>query len=780
MFHFPLSSFVVFRLESSAKACAMAFLVLLMVGCSTPTDDAATQNATTPNESPASKSTSSLPLGLKPEYVGNEVCISCHQMLGERWRGSYHAKAMDFATPETVVGDFQNAQCTHGEEVARFFQKDGAFWAALDSPQTEYPIKYVIGFYPLQQYMVEFPDGRIQCLPYAWDVDGKKWYHLYPDEKIPVGDLLHWRQPAQNWNAVCASCHTTGLKRNFSFEKNAFHTTFVEMNVGCESCHGPGSLHVEMAKKRAEETQEAEVSPASRLRDPHYGFGFFTFEGADGPTATDACSTCHARRREIYPGFQPGAKFSDFYFPELLDTNAFYPDGQIREEVYEYSSFLQSKFYAIGGSCSDCHDRFIAKAPQTIVSGETKPPTVLEMCGKCHDPEIYDTPKHHFHNVAQSVEGTRCEDCHMPKTTYMGVDDRRDHAISIPRPQLTLDLEIPNACNRCHTNETPQWALDACQRWYGADSASGSCFIDARSKKKHFAYSIDAGRKGLPNAESGLIQVLQDETLPPIVCASAASLLETYSGAESKKALLHALSHKSELVRSMAARSLEGKFSTPEECVRTMAPLLRDPARCVRLEVVRLLIGLRLPPHEKTLYDAVLREYFTSLENLPEEPASHFNFGVYHERTGNLRAAEAAYRRALTLSPLYFPARNNLGMLLYAQQRKDEAEAQFREMTKRNPDRADGWYSLGLLISEETLRLPEAVECFQKAGELAPYRARIFYNLGVANWKIGRLDAALEALKRATTLEPQNPEFSSALQRLEALRQRESRGSEVE
>lgn len=712
-----------------------------------------------------------LPAGIQSKYVGNSACAECHENFYKRWSLSYHAKSMDHAKPESVLGDFCGTPLIHSGETTSFIKKESKYFAIVKkdkAKEIDYEVKYVLGFYPLQEYLVEFPDGKIQCLPWAWDVEGKKWYHLYSNEETPEGDVLHWRQPTQNWNYMCASCHVTNLKRNFNFEKKTYNSTFTEINNGCESCHGPGSLHIQIAQRNG----------GKSAQDRRYGCGLFTFRNAAGKDSTQACAPCHARRVELYPDWRPGEKFCDYYFPELLDSDAFYPDGQIKDEDFEYSSFLQSKFYAQGGSCADCHDAFIARVPHLRSDG-FQPKPVSEMCAKCHDDNKYNSPEHHFHKLAKNAAGTRCEDCHMPATRYMGVDNRRDHSMSAPRPRLTADLGVPNACNSCHNDkskgETPQWAQEKIDSWYGKQDYS-----------RHFAYAIAAGRKRQSDADAALCNLVSNRELqnpqdknapfvPDMVRASAAALLANYSTGRAKSTLLNALKDESELVRTAAARALEYKFTDGKELQQYFTLLLSDPIRSVRMEAARQLSAVmpsaaapgKEPSNQGGVqlsdFEKALAEYITGQEFLSDQAASHLNLGVLEENAGRVQAAERYFRNALELDSAFYPARNNLAMTLYKQNRVQEAEAEFRTIVKLHPEAAEGWYSLGLLLAENEKSWEESADCFLKASKLNMDNARVFYNLGLAMYRLKQYETAEKALLQAVKMEPNNRDFINAV-----------------
>lgn len=639
---------------------------------------------------------------------------------------------------------------------SRLFREAGRFYVTTDNregkPET-FEVRYVLGIRPLQQYLVEFPDGRVQCLPLAWDTEDKQWFHLYPKERIPHTDPLHWTRPLQNWNYMCGECHTTGYERNFDLAENRYRTRWRELGVGCETCHGPGSVHNKLA------------DAASLFWDRRFGYGLPKLKGADSQPELNTCFPCHARRQQIYPGFRAGDAFLDHYLPELLDGPMFYPDGQILEEDFEYTSFLQSLMYRKGVRCSNCHDphslRFKTEDP---FQPRAKVPD-NRLCGQCHLPSRYDTPRHHFHPNADGP-GTRCVDCHMPETTYMVVDSRRDHKLDIPRPHLTLSLGIPNACNLCHNDpakgETPQWAAEWVEKWYG-----GKTWSD------HFAYTIAAGRDGKQEAFRALAGLSRRRDLSAIVRASALLLLaqsvrQEKTRGEGWAAAVGGLDDPEVLVRWAAVRVLgEGPPFVSEEVERRLRPRLGDPSRLVRMEAARILSALprkELSRTEAELFRLAVEEYIRGQEALADQPAAHLNLGVVFTNLGETLRAEQAYLWALRIDPTFIPARNNLAILYDRLGRKAEAESQLRQAVQIDPLFADGWYSLGLLLGEDPERLAEATDCLKRAAELLPNYPRIWYNYGVALFHLGKLAEAEAALEQAARLDPHDGDIRSALQ----------------
>ncbi len=386
-----------------------------------------------------------LPNDAQATYVGRQSCIQCHKGQYEAWHGSPHDKAMDHATAETVLGDFNDATLENHGVTSRAFKKDGKFYMNAEGPDGQmhdYEVKFVFGVEPLQQYLAEIKRpadakenelGRLQVLPMTWDTERHEWYFNDPpdvfDERIEPGDQLHWTGTAQNWNRMCARCHSTNLQKNFDPQTREYHTTFSEIDVSCEACHGPGSLHVELAKRH------------SLFWDRKRGYALAKLKGEDSTAQIETCATCHVRaQRTIAPDFTPGEPLYDHFVNELVREGVYYADGQVRDEDYVFGSFIQSKMYHKNIRCTDCHNPHSTK----VKFDDNR------LCTSCHQHPVskYDTPEHHRHQVGST--GASCVDCHMPHTTYMEVDPRRDHSIRIPRPDLSVELGTPNACTGCH------------------------------------------------------------------------------------------------------------------------------------------------------------------------------------------------------------------------------------------------------------------------------------------------------------------------------------------
>src|SRR4051812_10297965 len=524
--------------------------------------------------------------GAPVSYVGAQACASCHEQQAKAWRGSQHELAMQHAGVKSVLGNFGNSKFTYAGTTSTFFKRDDKFFVNTDGPDGklhEYEIKYTFGVTPLQQYLVEFPDGRLQALSIAWDTrskeqGGQRWFHLYPGQAIKAGDRLHWTGIDQNWNYQCADCHSTNLRKNFDAAANIFKTTWSEINVACEACHGAGSGHVAWANK-ASGWKQIENKGLAVTFDERRGItwdrkGNDSTASRSTPRITtrevETCAHCHARRGQSTDDYVAGHALADSYLPALLEEGLFWPDGQMRDEVYNYASFLQSKMFAKGVSCCDCHEPHTQKLR---AQGNA-------LCTQCHQAEKFEAATHSHH--AAGTLGAQCTACHMPTTTYMQIDPRHDHSMRIPRPDRSVSLGVPNACNQCHKERTADWAAAQIGHWVAQPAQGFQTFAEAL----HAGESTKAGARGL------LMAVAEDQRQPAIARASAAALLSRYPGPLTIDTLRKALNDSDALVRTAAVEALSG--AERPVLAQSLPRMLGDPVRSVRMAAARALASI--PP----------------------------------------------------------------------------------------------------------------------------------------------------------------------------------------
>ena len=683
-------------------------------------------------------------------FVGSKKCMDCHKKEYDKWHNSHHDLAMDVANENTVLGNFDNAVFEYFGVMSRFFRKDNRFFVHTQGPDGkigEFEIKYTFGVDPLQQYLVPFPGGRLQCLPMAWDVKKKKWYHLYPDEPIDPGDWLYWTNAGQNWNGMCAECHSTDLKKNYNCKNDSYQTTWSDIDVGCEACHGPGSRHVEwaelpdMARPQSIENYELAVKTSQ----------------ISSRNLVELCAPCHSRRAALGDYTHSEPDLLDSMLPQLLNEGMYFPDGQIIEEVYVYGSFTQSKMYDRDVRCSDCHDVHSLKL---IKEGNA-------LCLQCHRADTYDTKDHHFHKkkgekgepikladgkvLFDVGSGAECVQCHMPGRYYMGIDYRPDHSLRVPRPGLTLKLATPNACNRCHIDKTDKWSDEYITKWYGP------------SRRPHYGTILDAGRKRFPEVKKDLIKLAGDQLFPVIVRATALSLLNSYPGEETTRVFELALMDEEALIRRTAIESL--RLEDPGKQVKLIVPMLYDSVKAVRIEAARRLAPVaegKLTEEQNKVFQAVLREYQAAMEYAADFAYARYNLGNLYTSMHQPEKAIKDYRAAIRIDDQFYPAKVNLAMLYNQMDKNDKAEVLLREVVTAHPELYEVHYSLGLLLAEEK-KYVEAEQFLAAAASGLPDRARIHYNLGLLLQHLKRDSEAEAELSKAVTLEPDNIDYLYAL-----------------
>jgi predicted CXXCH cytochrome family protein len=696
-------------------------------------------------------------------FVGSETCAGCHQSEAELWHTSQHKHAMDHATDKTVLGDFSGATFDYYGVKSRFFRKDDKFFVETDGPDGKlaiFEVKYTFGIDPLQQYLVEFPDGRIQALSLAWDSrpkeqGGQRWFHLYPNEQIKHDDILHWTKLNQNWNFMCAECHSTGVRKNYDAANDRFHTTWSEISVGCETCHGEGSRHVGWAheeqswwpfgkqvdKSKGLAVRFDERSDITWRPDPTTGNPLRNYSPPILRKEVETCGLCHARRAEFSEHWMPGQPLSDTHVVSPLTRGLYYADGQMLDEVYNYGSFKQSKMFAAGVTCSDCHDPHSAKLKAT---GDG-------VCLQCHSSEKYATAIHHHHETAKPPVG--CASCHMPTHTYMVVDRRHDHSLRIPRPDQTVKLGTPNACNDCHADKTPEWAATAIEGWHGLN----------RKGFQNYAEAFHAAWANEVSAASLLGTVVSNGNTPAFARASALSELASRVSPSNIALARTALTDSDPMVRIGALDMLEGV--PPSQVWPLASPLLSDSSRGVRIRAASLLAAIPTasqPTADRGRFERAAAELVASFHLNADRPESRSALGSFLARRGLPGDAEKEYKAALRLNPQFAPASINLADLYRGLGRDNDSADVLRGAVAAAPQDGGLHHALGLALVR-LKRSDEALGELRKASEFDPGQARYTYVYAVALHSAGRADEAMTALKENLARHPDDRDTLSAL-----------------
>ncbi|MCP3673271.1 MAG: hypothetical protein GY829_02195 [Gammaproteobacteria bacterium] len=656
-------------------------------------------------------------------------CIGCHESQYKHWQNSDHAKSMAVATESSVVADFNNQSVSHFGQRAKFYRDGTRFMVDIsyDDKSVTYAVKYTFGFYPLQQYLVDVGSGKLQVLPFSWDSkpadqDGQRWYHNYSDEEIRPEDRLHWRQPLQNWNGMCADCHSDGLERNYSTENNTFNTKWDNINVGCQSCHGDNKEH---SQKSTANKSFSGINPLT-INNGHWQFS------KDLPTASwhgtkpdnefmDICFSCHSLRSPLTDGINPEKKFLDQFRPQLLLNPLYYPDGQIKEEVYVYGSFLQSKMYGAGVNCLNCHDKHTMKIK---IEGNG-------LCLQCHKADVFDKVTHHNH--PGSNQGAQCINCHMPTTRYMGADDRHDHSFKIPRPELSMQFSTPNACTSCHQDKSNIWARETLSKWNGK------------------AKPISKTRSDFMKLQAGIyinrakhIAIVEDSNIDVITRATALDLLRYTQEPVKGKWLAKYLSDEVDLIRLAAVTASESVNT--EQRVELLSPLLNDPIKAIRIAAAESLVATQTAETDINSFKQAFSELLIANEVSSWRGEGRLNQGMIELRNNESGKAEASFKKAIEIDPYFDSSYVNLADLYRVFQKTDAAEEVYVQGLKKIPKSAVIRYSYGLHLVR-TKQLDLAVNEFKLAMKYAPEVVQYAYTYVLALDGQGNTRLAVEKLQ---------------------------------
>lgn len=695
------------------------------------------------------------PAGAEPEasFVGSAVCGECHKSEMSAWQGSHHDLAMAKAMDGTVLGDFAGATFTEGGVTSRFFRRDGRFFVNTDGPDGEladFEIAYVFGVFPLQQYLIAFPDGRMQALGIAWDSrpkerGGQRWFHLYPGGGLAAGHPLHWTGIDQTWNFQCAECHSTELRKNYDAAANTYATSWAEIDVACEACHGPGSAHVNWTN-------------GDRRGGNGLAVTFDEREGVDwildGKTGTarrsiprasakelETCGMCHSRSAKIAEPWRPGRPLLETHIPSLLQPGLFEADGKSLDEVYNYAPFRQSRMFKAGVSCSDCHD---PHSLELRAEGDG-------VCLQCHDGGTFAAPSHHHHSNGSA--GARCVACHMPVKTYMQVDPRHDHAFRVPRPDESVRFGTSNACTDCHTDRDAVWAAAAVERWFGPQRKGAQTWTE----------TFHAARAGEPEAAGLLLKLARGTDGPSIARATAFDSLAAFPSRDAVAAAQRSLAEVDPLVRLGALRALR---PYPAQSLWPIASrLLTDPVLAVRIEAASLLADVpqgQLTEEDRERLSRALDEYKAAQRVNADRPEHRVNLGTLSLRRGRFDEAEAEFKAARRLDPAFVAADVSLAELYARTGRDGEGERTLEAALTRHPEDAGLHHALGLNLVRQR-RTGEALTELGRAAALDPGSARYAYVYAVALNSAGRLDEAVTVLESGHARHPADRDTLFAL-----------------
>lgn len=652
-------------------------------------------------------------------YGGSQSCNECHPQVYEKWRYSHHALAERQLIPAIDKTAFDPPRkFKHGTQVSEARINQGVYEVVTmgrDGLVKPFRVERVFGVSPLRQFVIKDESGRFQVTEIAVDSNTGEWFNVFGDEDRKPGEWGHWTGRGMTWNSMCAVCHNTRFIKNYNSEKDSYDSRMAEMGVGCEACHGALIAHNQWQKKNPNKKGDPAIVK------------FTTNQWIS------ICGSCHSRRSDLSGNFKPGEDFFDHFILSIPDeTDTFYPDGQVRDEDFELTAFLSSKMSQAGVSCLDCHEPHTYK---NILSGNA-------LCLRCHGTPIPPAPKidpqtHSFHKP--DTAGFYCVDCHMPQTAYMQRHLRRDHGFGIPDPLMTIKFNIPNACNRCHTNQTAQWSLEYVEKWYGEK-------MNRWSRERTIA--IAHGKEGESEAVSGLLKIFKTEKIP-LWRAAAINLLKRWSfNPEALNAILSASEDDSPLVRAMSARALEPFAQNPDSVpYAALKRLLNDKSRSVRVQAAW---ALRSSLDTNSLAGKELVEY---MNYNSDQPAGLLQWGVFYFDRGEPRKAVDIFKKAILWETNSAPLHYSLAICYSALGKAEEAVVELETACRYAPRNPEYRFKLALAYNEAG-KLEKTIQTLEETVKLDPEFDQAWYNLGLAYDSSGDSEKALNALNRAEVLNP--------------------------
>jgi predicted CXXCH cytochrome family protein len=685
--------------------------------------------------------------GNPPAMVDEALCAGCHAAQSREWQGTHHQLAMQAADDSTVLGDFADVTFQGETETTRFFRRGQEFW--VNAPDDagaprDFKVAYTFGVAPLQQYLLQTTGGALQPLGVAWDTEQQRWFHLYPGQGVDFKDPLHWSKPGQNANFMCIECHTTGFKRNFDPDTATFSSTWNSLGAGCQSCHGPASNHLAWAKAPASAAQYSNAGLAVDMRAP------------GNTLEVETCARCHARRAPLGDGQLTGKPLMDAYLPSALTAELYEPDGKIKGEVFEHGSFVQSKMFAKGVRCSDCHNPHSTalKAPGNGVCLQCHNPSgraaVARVDGSGLQAKNYDSPEHHHHEAAAA--GSQCVDCHMPGKLFMVNDLRHDHSFTLPNPAFAQAVGGQDACITCHKGMPANELAARFKQWFGGPA----------SATEHYAQALWQARSALPGAAQALFSQLDAPLVSAIRRTTLLNELPDYPSQSAVDHSIKALRDPAAQVREAAVRVIATQLPM-EQRLDVLGPLLGDGILAVRIASARALLGLQGGHgHYQPAFDKAIREYEQVQLSLQERAEANLNLALLYQAQGQAERVEPYLRTAIKRDADFYPAWVTLVQWLDARQRQDESWALLSQKIGEDPNVALLQFTKGLALVRRN-QPADALQALREANRLEPSNARFAYVLALTLQERGDLEGAKRLLVATLQQHPQNRDVRMAL-----------------
>jgi predicted CXXCH cytochrome family protein len=650
-----------------------------------------------------------VPVQANTEYLGSQACATCHDVEHMQWQNSLHIKMTKPVAEATILGDFRDGTTFSDHDRSYTFRMASGKPVISVSfggrPPETFTVDYTLGAKRYQGYLTTLPEGRIYVLPVFWHVASKRWMDW--KEITPIPDGAH--EIRQIWNQNCFNCHGTNIVQGYDLNEKKYQSTWTEMGIGCEACHGPGRQHVALM-------QEWEKNPASKPKYDNSSknrllsdtLKIFSTRSSEPRRIYDTCAYCHGNKNNVFVGFKGGDNYADYALPFLISEplpendfqGEFWPDGRPNRFNRPQALTLSGCFQAGAVTCTSCHVAHGSRNEFSLKVNINQGRNGDGLCTQCHQQPTYAgaaLAKHTFH--APESAGSRCISCHMSDVNWRLLIRRRDHTFQPPVPENTAQFGIPNACTTCHDNRPPEWAAAQMDEWWGDK--------DRRAAQTSLADTMYRAGSGDTTTLPALARLAVDRSQGLLIRASAAEYISRLiaeartgvaarstamsqtsfgggstagayggsrgtatAGAETDSRLpvqvtpaiinsmIGAADDPEPIVRAAALKAL-GTIGDRERALGPVLARLVDKTRVVRTRAAEVLVTfgiIELPGPAGEALKKAQDEYVLSLDMFPDVASNHAAKGWLEAERGNPIVARDALNKATMVEPNYaFP-----------------------------------------------------------------------------------------------------------------------------
>ncbi len=703
------------------------------------------------------------------EFVGAEVCGTCHETQFKVWKNSTHGKAGGAPSRDIVIAPFDGTPIRFKDaEVIPSILPDGKYVFTVRQKQRNektFPVDGVVGGGHMegggtQGFLSRFPDGTLRFLPFDYSKTGKTWFANTGTRKnagwVPISENLSLAD-CGDWppNRIlgtldrfsnCQECHGSQIQAEFVSSEKRFVTRYTTLAINCESCHGPGKRHVELAQSgRISESGDIAMRSLSTLQKDE---------------SLEVCFQCHSVKDVLAQGYKSGKPLQDFYslrFPALGDRPLL-PDGRVRTFAYQ-ESHLFSDCYVNGSmTCVDCHDphsqeyRDVLRRPLPSRFSDGQ-------CTGCHSSKAESMEKHSHHQR----EAVRCVNCHMPYLQHPEIGAqirfaRSDHSISIPRPKFDATIGIENACSQCHRDKSVQWLDDKTKEWYG----------EIKPHKPIIAGLFKA-KEAQEIAQAGRLVLLPHAKFPAAQFAGLSLVFEKFLRLKTPlpgsliDSLMLFCSNEDIDIAGLATASLD-LAQGHSASVKRFLEEFDDRGKNERVHKRwALALGYAGDKYlQAGMYDDAVTVYLKALTKAPRDPKIRLHIAEALSAKKNFPSAMEYYSEAIELDSLQPLAYVNLGITYAAQNNLPDAIRQYLRAIEIGPFEPLAYINLGNAYLQQG-REYSAIESYSKAIELDPSLALAHIYLARAYILTKQYDRALVSVQQGLEF---NPAHSSARQML--------------